>query len=209
MGLVLSMTGYGRTEARGARSCVTAEVRSLNHRFLEANIKLPRGLTTLEPDVRRQVQGRIARGRVDVTITLRRIAAASASVRTDVPLGLEYARGARALAAAAGLPPDMSVGELLRLPGVTTLEEIDEEDGETAVLLKTAVAEALDELGRMRQTEGAALARDLGSHVHALGLWVSAAERLLPAALARVHARLRDRVQEILGEAPADAGRLA
>jgi uncharacterized protein (TIGR00255 family) len=209
MGLVASMTGYGRAEVRGARTALIAEARSLNHRFLETNVKLPRGLTSHEPDVRRLVQGRIARGRVDITITLRRTAGTAGAVRTDVALGLEYARGARALGDAVGAAPDLTVADLLRLPGVVTVEEAEEEDGESAVLVKTAATEALDELGRMRQTEGAALARDLGAHLDALGSWVRGAEALLPAALARIQSRLRDRVQAILGETPVDAGRLA
>ena len=209
MGLVVSMTGYGRGEARGARIALIVEARSLNHRFFETGVKLPRGLTANEPELRRLVQGRITRGRVDVTVTLRRTAAAAPSVRTDVALGLAYARGARALGEAAGVQSEVSVADLLRLPGVVTVEETEEEDGEGAILLKTAAAEALDELCRMRQTEGAALARDLGSHVDALGAWMRAAVALLPAALARIQARLRDRVQAILGETPADPGRLA
>jgi uncharacterized protein (TIGR00255 family) len=210
MGLVVSMTGYGRGEARGARVTLVAEARSLNHRFLETSIKLPRGLTSLEPDVRRQVQGRTTRGRVDLTVTLRRTAGGVPSVRTDVQLGLEYARGARALGEAAGLAPELSVADLLRLPGVVTVEEAETEDeGESAVLLKTAANEALEELCRMRQTEGAALARDLGVHVDALDAWVREVDRLLPTALARIQARLRERVQILLAEAPADPGRLA
>jgi uncharacterized protein (TIGR00255 family) len=208
MNLVVSMTGYGRGEVRGARVALVVEVRSLNHRFLESSIKLPRGLAGQEPDVRRLVQGRIARGRVDLTVTLRRPAGGTASVRTDVALGLEYARGARALAEAAGLAQEISVTDLLRLPGVVTVEEA-EEDGESAVLLKSAVDEALEELCRMRQTEGAALARDLGAHVDALDAWVRQVDRLLPAALGRIQTRLRERVQAILAEAPADPGRLA
>ena len=209
MGLVVSMTGYGRGEARGARIVLVVEARSLNHRFFETSVKLPRGLTGNEPDLSRLVQGRIARGRVDVTVTLRRTAAATPSVRTDIGLGLAYSRGARALGEAAGVQSEVSVADLLRLPGVVTVEEAEEEDGESAILLKTAATEALDELCRMRQTEGAALARDLGSHVDALGAWVRAVEGLLPAALARIQTRLRDRIQAILGETPADPSRLA
>jgi uncharacterized protein (TIGR00255 family) len=203
------MTGYGRGEARGARIALIAEARSLNHRFVETSLKLPRGLTSHEPDVRRLVQGRIVRGRVDMTVILRRTAGPAASVRTDVALGLEYARGARALGEAAGVVPDVSVADLLRLPGVVTVEEVEEDDGESAMLLKTAATEALEELCRMRQTEGAALARDLGSHVDALSGWVRGVAGLLPAALVRIQARLRDRIQTILGEMPADPGRLA
>jgi uncharacterized protein (TIGR00255 family) len=209
MGLVVSMTGYGRGEARGARVALIAEARSLNHRFLETSLKLPRGLASHEPDVRRLVQGRIVRGRVDMTVILRRTAGPAARVRTDVALGLEYARGARALGEAAGVVPDLSVADLLRLPGVVTVEEAEEDDGESAILLKTAATEALEELCRMRQTEGVALARDLGSHVDALAAWVRGVAELLPAALGRIQARLRDRVQTILSETPADPGRLA
>jgi uncharacterized protein (TIGR00255 family) len=180
----------------------------LNHRFLETSIKLPRGLTAQEPDVRRLVQGRIARGRVDLTATLRRSAGGATSVRTDVPLGLEYARGARALAEAAGLAPEISVADLLRFPGVVTLEEV-EEDGEGAVLLKSAVDEALEELCRMRQAEGAALGRDLATHLDALEAWVRQVDRLLPATLGRIQTRLRERVQAILADTPVDPGRLA
>jgi uncharacterized protein (TIGR00255 family) len=209
MGLVASMTGYGRGAARGARIIVVAEARSLNHRFFEASVKLPRGLTGNEPDLRRLVQGRVARGRVDMTVTVRRAAAATPSVRTDVALGLAYARSARQLGEAAGIAPEVSTADLLRLPGVVTIEESEEEDGEGAVLLKSAAGEALDELCRMRLTEGAALARDLGAHLDALSAWVRAMEGVLPAALLRIQTRLRDRVQAILGEAPADPGRLA
>jgi uncharacterized protein (TIGR00255 family) len=209
MGLVVSMTGYGRAEARGTRVAIVAEARSLNHRFFETSVKLPRGLTASEVELRRLVQGRVGRGRVDLTVTLRRTAAPAPNVRTDVALGLAYARGARALGEAAGIASEVTVADLLRLPGVVTVEEGEEDDGESAILLKTAAAEALDELCRMRQTEGAALARDLDSHVDALGAWVRAVERLLPAALARIQARQRERIQTILGETPADPGRLA
>src|SRR5262249_13435772 len=203
------MRGYERAEARGARIVVVAEARSLNHRFFETGVKLPRGLTGSEVEIRRLVQGRVARGRVDLTVTLRRAGTANPNVRTDVALGLAYARGARALGEAAGISSEVSAADLLRLPGVVTVEETEEEDGESAVLLKTASTEALDELCRMRQTEGAALGRDLESHVDALYAWVHGVERLLPAALARIQARQRDRIQVILGETPADPRRLA
>jgi uncharacterized protein (TIGR00255 family) len=211
MGLLASMTGYGRGEARGARSAILVEARSLNHRFLEISLKLPRGFGALEPELRRLVQARIARGRVDLVVTARRPAGAAAGVRTDVALAIEYVRGARAVAEAAGLPADLRVGDLLRLPGVVTLEEeeADDEAGERALLLKTAAADALDELVRMRQTEGAVLARELGAHVGALAAWGQGVADALPATLARLQARLRERVQALLGEVPVDPARLA
>ncbi len=209
MGLVVSMTGYGRGEARGARTLLTVEARSLNHRFLDVSVKLPRGLTGHEPDLRRLVQGRVTRGRVDVTVTVRRVGGAPGAVRGDSGLASEYARAARALAAAAEVPPALSLSDLLRLPGVLAVDEAAEEDGEDARLLKAAADEALAELCRMRETEGAALARELLGQLHALAEWGRGVDQLLPAALERIQARLRDRVQALLGQTPADPGRLA
>ncbi|MBI2466807.1 MAG: YicC family protein [Candidatus Rokubacteria bacterium] len=209
MGLIASMTGYGRAEARGARLAVLVEVRSLNHRFLEIGVKLPRGFASHEPDLRRLVQGRLARGRVDVTVTARRIAGSASVVRTDVALGADYLAGARALAAKLGLAGDLAVSDLVRLPGVLSLEEGEPEEAETGPLLKDATEQALDELVRMRQAEGAALAADLAAHLGTLKGWAEGLGRLLPAALERTEARVRARIRDLLGEAPVDPARVA
>lgn len=208
MGLIASMTGYGRAEARGARLALVVEARSLNHRFLEIGIKVPRGLAAHEPDLRRLVQGRLARGRVDVTVTARRVAGSSAVVRTDVALGAEYVAGARALAEKLGLAGNLSVSDLVRLPGVLSVEEGEPEEAETGPLLKDATEQALDELVRMRQAEGAALAADLAAHLGTLEAWAEGLGRLLPAALERIQERVRGRVRELLGDPPVDLARV-
>lgn len=206
---IASMTGYGRAEARGARLAILVEARSLNHRFLEIAIKLPRGLSAHEPELRRLVQGRVARGRVDVTVTARRIAGSQSVVRTDVALGAEYLAGARALAQTLGLAGELPLGDLLRLPGVVSLDDAEPDEAETGPLLKEATEQALEELLRMRQAEGAALAADLGRHLAALEAWAGSLEQLLPGALQRVQDRVRGRVRELLGEVPVDPGRIA
>ncbi len=209
MGLIASMTGYGRAEARGVRLAVVVEARSLNHRFLEIGIKVPRALSAQEAGLRQLVQGRLARGRLDVSVATRRIGGSASVVRTDVALGAEYARGARVLAEALGLRAELPLADLLRLPGVVTVEDADDEDGEAAVLLKDATEQAVAELLRMRQAEGAALAADLGTHVGALEAWAVDLERLLPAALGRIQERLRARIHALLEEAPVDPARVA
>ena len=209
MGAIFSLTGYGRGEARGSRTAILVEARSLNHRFLEIAVKLPRGLSAHEPDVRRLVQARAARGRFDVGVTIRRLAAGPGAIRTDRALGAAYVREARALAEASGIPADLGVADLLRLPGVVSLEEVEEDDAEGALLLKTAVDEALRDLVRMRQTEGAALGADLDGHLRTIEAWVGEVGALLPGALGRIQERMRDRVRALLGETPADPGRLA
>jgi uncharacterized protein (TIGR00255 family) len=209
MGLILSMTGYGRGEARGAHVVVTAQARSLNHRFLEITVKLGRDLSVHEAELRRFVQGRAARGRFDVSLTTHRIAGSGSVVRTDVVLGAAYAKGVRELADAAGVPAALTVGDLMRLPGVMTIEEAEETDDESSALALAAVGAAMVELLRMRQAEGTALAADLHTHLAALEAWVADLNRVLPAALQRIQARMRERVHALLGETPVDPGRIA
>lgn len=211
MGVVASMTGYGRAEARGARVSLTVETRSLNHRFLEINLKLGRNLAAHEAEVRRLLQGRLGRGRVDVTATTRRIGGSASAIRLDLHLGAEYLKRARDLAEGVGLSAaEIGVTDLLRLPGILTVEEAEEDEGENGLLLKQAVEESLGELVRMRHTEGAALATDLGRHLDALDGWVGDLETVLPGALSRIQARMRERVQGLLGDEPVvDPARLA
>ncbi len=209
MGPIASMTGYGRAEARGSRLAVVVEARSLNHRFLEIGAKLPRALSAHEPGVRQLVQGRLSRGRLDLSVSVRRIAGSQNVVRTDLGLGADYVRSARALAEALGLPADLAVADLLRLPGVVSVEEAEDDDAESGPLLKEATQQALDELVRMRQSEGAALAADLGAHLATLDAWAAGLVAILPAVLVRIQDRLRARIQALLDEAPADPGRIA
>jgi uncharacterized protein (TIGR00255 family) len=210
MGVVASMTGYGRAEARGARVAVVVEARSLNHRFLEISLKLGRNLTAHEAEVRRLLQGRLVRGRVDVAAQTRRLGGGASGVRADVALGAEYLRQIRAVAEGVGLSAaTIGVTDLVRLPGVLGVEDVEEDDGENALLLKQAIEEALGDLIRMRQTEGAALAADLGNHADHLEAWVDETERSLPTVLDRIQTRMKERVRALLADEPVDPGRLA
>ncbi len=209
MGIISSMTGYGRAETRGGRLAVSVEARSLNHRFLEIGIKVSRALSGYEAEIRRFIQGRLARGRVDVTVSARWIAGSMSVVRTDVALGAEYLQGARALAGTLGLTGDVTLAELLRLPGVLTVEEANENDAEGGVLLKEARELAFDELARMRQAEGALLAADLGAHLATLEAWAMSLRGLLPAALVRIRERVQARIGALLVDVPVDAARVA
>jgi len=130
MPAIASMTGYGRAEVRGERLAVTAEARSLNHRYLEVSLRLPRTLAGQEPDLRRLVQGRFARGRFDLTVAIRRLASGSGSVRVDLALAQEYLARARELARACQLDGELPLAHLLQCPGVLVVEELEEDEGE-------------------------------------------------------------------------------
>lgn len=209
MPTIASMTGYGRAEVRGERLAVTVEARSLNHRYLEVSLRLPRPLTGQEQEVRRLVQGRFSRGRFDLTVALRRLAAGPGTVRVDLALAQEYLARAREVAQACHLDEDLTLVDLLQCPGVLVVEEAEGEDREGDLLLKEAADQALTELERMRQAEGATLAAELEGHLVALETWIEEISALVPQAAARQRERLLARVRDLLGAIPLDEVRIA
>ena len=204
------MTGYGRAEAAGARLALSVECKSVNHRHLDLAIKLPRPIGTLEPDVRRMIQAAVARGRVDVSVNLSPIAAGTlSSLSFDMNLAKEYTEMARQLAEELKLEGSPSLGWVLGQPGVISREAEPTLSPEEAwPLLEQALSRALAELQARREAEGAALSQELLALQSGLSAHVDAIAELAPAAVERRAARLRARIQAMLGESTVDEGRV-
>ena len=208
--MVRSMTGFGRGEASGDSIAVTVELRSVNHRHLDVAVRLPRSLAALELDVRRLVQSRLERGRVDIAVQLTPLAgAATQRVQVDAALAREYVARARALAMELGLEGAPNLAWLLEQPGVVRVE--DPEPVEPAApwpLLAEALGRALDELVARRTGEGDRLAGalrtlhvELTSHVELMAVRA-------PAATTRREERLRERLRALLAETAIDQARI-
>src|SRR5438093_10285359 len=121
--MIRSMTGYGRAEVAGARMALSVECKSVNHRHLDIALKLPRAIAPLEADARRLVQSAVARGRVDVFVTLNAIAGGTLNpLSVDLILAREYAEIARQVAEELSLAGGPTLGWLLEQPGVISRE---------------------------------------------------------------------------------------
>jgi uncharacterized protein (TIGR00255 family) len=154
------MTGFGRAAFEADGTSFAVELRSVNQRNLDVAVRLPRGFAGLEPELRKLVAQRFARGKVDVGVTIA-TGAPRAEIEIDRVLVLRYLALARELAREPGVMDRMSVAELLALPGVLrTVEAPAREDAAGAPLL-AAVASAADAALAMRAAEGAALEREL------------------------------------------------
>jgi uncharacterized protein (TIGR00255 family) len=196
--MITSMTGFGRaeTEVEGRRFSI--EAKSVNNRFLEVKVRLPRRYQAWEEKVRPLVQSRLARGRVDVTLT----ADGNAS-ETNVRLDHEAARRWHALLV--GLREDLGLTEPIRLAEVLAGPEVlltaeGTEDLEALwPRLAPAFEEALNGLVEMRRTEGRALAADLGGHLDALAERLAEAQTRVAANTALAADRLKERLQKWLG----------
>ena len=208
--MVRSMTGFGRGEASGESIAVTVEVRSVNHRHLDVALRLPRSLAALELDVRRLVQSRLERGRIDIAVQLTPLAgAATQRVQVDAALAREYVARARALAMELGLDGAPNLAWLLEQPGVVRLE--DPEPIEPAApwpLLAEALGRALDELVARRTAEGDRLAEALRTLHGELTTNVELVSVRAPATTARREDRLRDRLRVLLAETAIDQSRI-
>lgn len=196
-----SMTGYGQAVAEGAGMRVSAEVRTVNHRFLEVAVRLPREWISLEEDVRKLVQARMARGRVDVYIAVEP-ADAEGRARVDWDLLASLCRlEAKAVSrlASSGMAPE-GVRAWLQYPGVLQVAARTVPPDEVRGALLHAVAAAADKAVQARAREGERLCADLRAKAAALAETVQA----LRAAADGVPERLRQRLRERLAAAGLD-----
>ena len=209
--MIRSMTGFGRSEAIGDTLTVGVEVRSVNHRHLDVGVRLPGFLTELDVDIRRIVQGRVERGRVDVAVQVTPLSSQSSrTLRVDTALARRYVEQARQLAAELGIPADISLGWVLERSGVIESTDAPLADASTVwPLAAEALGRALDELVDRRGAEGAALASELRALGAGLGTAVGHMAARAPMAAARREERLRERLAALLIGTGVDEARIA
>ncbi len=206
--MIRSMTGFGAGRAERGGEEIDVEVRSVNHKFCEVKVRLPREWQALEADVVRLVKVRLARGGIEVNAR-RSVARGGLAPRVDEALAAEYVRAFSALREKLSLPGEISLGEILAAEGVVTLEERSADLPAARAALEAALGQALDSLVGMREREGEALARDLAGRLAALEEMVGRIEALAPQTVEHYRQRLAERVAELSRGYEPDAARLA
>ena len=194
--MIRSMTGFGAGRAAQDGEEIDVEARSVNHKFCEVKVRLPRELIALEIEIARTVKDRLARGGVDVTVR-RAAGRAALAPRVDVQLAQEYAAAFSEIQSRLGLPGAIGLAEVLAAEGVVRLEEraIDAEAARGAVA--AALEQALGALTVMREREGQALARDLEGRLAQVEALVSRVEELAPRSIEHYRGRLQERIEEL------------
>jgi len=208
MTLIKSMTGYGRSvETRNGRE-FTVEVRSVNNRYLDCAVRLPRLVAFGEDAVKQAVKNTISRGKVDVYVSVRSEGGEQGTVTLNTALAEGYLAAMRQMAETFGLENDVKVSDLSRLPEVFTVDkpEVDEE----ALLadLMAVTNEALAGYDAMRTTEGAALDHDLRSRGARILELVGQVERQSPKTVSDYRARLEAKLREVLANTAIDESRI-
>ena len=192
-----SMTGYGKGESGEGGLTLTAEVRSVNNRYLDISVKSPRILLPLEERIRGIVRKYITRGHVDVFIGLTDKRERPKAFLLDLPLARSYAEAAKSLEREAGLKNDLSVSFLLRLPDVVRTEENGEEDALEPVLTEALTA-ALEAHRTMRRAEGERLHAELSARMDTIALLRDGIAARAPFVAEEYRKKLTERMQELL-----------
>lgn len=196
--MVRSMTGFGRAETEREGQRIAVEIRSLNHRFCEVLARLPRSLAHLESRVRDVVQERVLRGKVTVSVSLEgQNNGPAAAVQLNEAIARRYLDLAGDIKSKLEVHGDLSLQALFGLPDVISreTEKLDEESYWPSI--HTALVDALNDLDDMRQTEGAALAKDLTSRADILEEGLGRIEARLPEWLSGGKQRLTEKVNSL------------
>lgn len=209
--LIRSMTGFGSAEAAAGDTGVKVEVQSVNGRFLDLKVKLPRCVAEFEGEVRKIAQESIERGRVNVSVTLTSGSARASAVTLDFDLAARYMELTRELCARTGLENTLDARALLSLPDV--LSRGEEEDVTSAEekwgIAREAVAAAFAAHQSMREKEGAAIGRDVSGRLDAITLRLGEIEKRAPEVIQANTTRLRRRIESLIGSDTLDEVRFA
>ena len=196
-----SMTGCGSGKVQQDGWEVTIDLKTVNHRFLDIGMRLPRNLTFLEQTVRDCISKRIRRGHADIFVTVKRDDASSASVECDPELACLYADAAKKLAESTGVQNDLTVSLLMGMEGVLTLNEVEMDEELVSAICAEAVNIAAEQLVQMREREGANLKEDLKIHLDAADALRKAILERAPMVVLEYKEKLEARLKNLLTDA--------
>ena len=207
--MVKSMTGYGRAEETLDGYAITVEVRSVNNRYLDCSVRIPRLYLFAEDAIKARVQRTISRGKVDVFVTLDSTGAEKVQVSVNKPVADGYYEALKQLAASYGLPEsDISVSLLSRFPDVLLAEKAQDDVEQLAEDICSVLDGALSDLDSMRTREGARLEEDILSRAATIEEKVALVEERSPQTVAEYRAKLEARMNEVLSNAQLDPARI-
>ena len=203
-----SMTGCGNGRIQRDGWEITAELKTVNHRFLDISMRLPRNIAFLEQTIRETLSAGLKRGHADVFISVRKTEGSATKITVDEALARQYFEAAQVLSGHLGAENDMTVSRLMALEGVTTLTEDDMDEELVSAVCGEAVKIAVDQVTAMRKREGAHLREDLRTHLTAAADLREKILKRAPSVVMEYREKLETRLNTALAEG-VDPARLA
>lgn len=207
--MIKSMTGFGRAEVINSERKITIELKSVNHRYLDLNIKMPKKLSFFEGEIRNLMKTYMQRGKVDVFITYEDYTLNRVALKYNRELAAEYMGYLKEMQEEFGLENDVRVSTLSRYPEIFTMEEQSVDEEELWSFLENPLREACEKFVATRQREGENLKRDLLEKLRSLDEKVTLVEKRSPEVVDAYREKLEAKVHELLEDSQIDDARIA
>ena len=206
--MIKSMTGYGSAKGTVEGLEITVELKSVNNRYLDTSVRLPRSFLFAEEAIKAAVQAHISRGKVDVFVTVDTSDAGDMTVKVNEPLLRGYIEAIRHISCEYSLVNDMTAMSVSRFPDVLTVEKKDLDAEAISAGISAIADEALRDFDAMRLREGAKLRDDVLSRLDTIDRLVTTVENEAPKTVAEYRKRLEQKMQEVLGSTGVDENRI-
>lgn len=206
--MIKSMTGYGKANLSKNERKYQVEIKSVNHRYLDISVKIPRILSYLEEEVKKEIASKVKRGKIDVFITFENNSAEGKEIKINTEIAKIYIDELKELAKQEGILANIEVTEISKFPDVLSIQNNQEDETIKHELLET-VCQATEKLVQMRETEGGKMAEDLLTRIKAIQKKVKEISSLSTGLIEEYVVKLEGRIKEILKNQEIDEARLA
>ena len=205
--MIKSMTGFGRGKYENEGRTYTVEIKSVNHKYSDINVRLPRFLNSVEDKVRKRVAEVISRGKIDIFVSFENYSNKGTTIRINKDLAKEYIKELKSLAEEADLRFDLNVIDVSKFPEILKLEDEDNDEliGQEVMI---AVDDALEKFVAMREIEGKKLVEDIERRIYLIQEKVNEVTNFSSTLVEEYMARLQTRVNELLAPGVVDEARL-
>jgi uncharacterized protein (TIGR00255 family) len=207
--MIRSMTGFGRGESQSEGRVFLVEIKSVNHRYCDIFIKIPKQLSFLEDKIREVIGKSLSRGKIDIYVSYENHGEDSKSLSLDEPLAKAYLKAVELLRDNYNLKDDISVSLVSKFPDIIKVEKADEDEELLSSLLKSALDKAVQALIRMRENEGSELKNSLLEKMSNMESIIKDVSARSPEVVREYKQKLETRIKELLEQQTIDENRIA
>lgn len=207
--MIQSMTGFGRGEAANEKYKVTIEMKSVNHRYLDLSVRLPRKLNFYEPAIRNQVKEFAKRGKIDIFVSIEQLQENAESIQYNPQIAAAYLSGISQMADEFSIDGTIQAYQLARFPDVFTKAEEDDNEEEWIPIVTQALRDACEKFAESRRIEGEKLAKDLSEKLDHISDLVDKIETRSPQIVEEYRKKITEKVEQLLGDTQIDENLLA
>ncbi len=206
--MISSMTGFGRCEVRKNGFLVSVEMRSLNHRFLDVELRLPRNLNPMEREIKELIGKSVPRGRVNATLSIKGDEVSTTNLAIDKSLASTYMKLLEDLKREFKLNGNIELAQLLSFPDIISFENNDEMDDGLGEIVKSAFSLAIEDLKSMKVREGAEIRKDLEARIKKINKLIKAIAKGNEESIKDTYAKLKEKVTALTETEVVNEGRL-